>query len=86
MLQKSLIPGNVKREGLARSVTMTGSGEIGKKIGFIGAGNMAQALAAGFIAAKKVQAKDIWATDVIKAPLEAFKKLGANVAESGPEV
>lgn len=39
------------------------SSSIGKKTGFIGAGNMAEALAQEFIAKQKIEAKDIWCTD-----------------------
>lgn len=65
---------------------MPGSDGIGKKIGFIGAGNMAQALAGGFMTAKKVEAKDIWATDIAKPALKAFEEMGANTVDSAPEV
>lgn len=71
---------------LQELVNMPGSEAIGKKIGFIGAGNMAQALAGGFMTTKKVEAKDIWATDIAKPALEAFKKMGANTVDSAPEV
>ena len=62
------------------------SNSVGKKVGFIGAGNMAQALAQGFISKRKVEAKDIWCTDVIDEPKKAFKKLGANAVDSNAEV
>ena len=67
-------------------VAVMSSSNVGKKIGFIGAGNMAQALAQGFISKKKVDAKDIWCTDVIDEPKKAFKKLGANAVDSNAEV
>ena len=67
-------------------VAVMSSSNIAKKIGFIGAGNMAQALAQGFVSKKKVDAKDIWCTDVIDEPNKAFKKLGANAVDSNAEV
>lgn len=42
------------------------------KIGFIGAGQMATALARGFVKAEQVQGEDIWAFDPAPAALEAF--------------
>ncbi|KAL3138491.1 hypothetical protein ABBQ32_006281 [Trebouxia sp. C0010 RCD-2024] len=62
------------------------SSNIGQKIGFIGAGNMAEALAQGFIAKKKVAAKDIWATDISQARKQVFQDFGANAAESSSDV
>ena len=61
------------------------SSNVGRQIGFIGAGNMAEALAQGFIAKKKVEAKDIWATDISEERRKVFKGLGANPAESSAE-
>ena len=58
----------------------------GKKVGFIGAGAMAEALAKGFIAKKVVEAKDIWCTDPSQARVDLFKEFGCNPAASSPEV
>ena len=58
------------------------SANVGKKIGFIGAGNMAEALAQGFIAKRKIEAKDIWATDISVERKKVFKTLGANASDS----
>lgn len=46
---------------------------------------MAEALAQGFIAKKKVDAKDIWATDISQARKQVFKDFGANAAESSSD-
>ena len=46
---------------------------------------MAEALAQGFIAKKKVDAKDIWATDISQARKQVFKDFGANAADSSSE-
>ena len=61
------------------------SSNIGKKIGFIGAGNMAEALAQGFIAKKKVDAKNIWATDISQERKKVFKDFGANASDSSSD-
>lgn len=58
----------------------------GKKVGFIGAGAMAEALAKGFIAKGVVEAKDIWCTDPSQARIDLFKEFGCNAAASGVEV
>lgn len=46
---------------------------------------MAEALAQGFIAKKKVDAKDIWATDISQARKQVFKDIGANAADSSSD-
>lgn len=46
---------------------------------------MAEALAQGFIAKKKVAAKDIWATDISQARKQVFQDFGANAAESSSD-
>jgi len=58
----------------------------GKKVGFIGAGAMAEALAKGFIAKQVVDAKDIWCTDPSQSRIDLFQDFGCNPAASGPEV
>jgi pyrroline-5-carboxylate reductase len=56
-------------------------------IGFLGAGRMATALAAGFIRAKLVSAKQIIASDVNEAARTAFgRETGSKVAASNAEV
>lgn len=47
---------------------------------------MAEALAQGFIAAKKVEAKDIWCTDISEERRKLFNDFGANDVESNLEV
>ncbi len=57
------------------------------KIGFLGAGKMASALAKGFVAAKIVSPRQIIASDVIEPARAAFAKdVGGNVADSNLEV
>ena len=65
---------------------MPSSSSIGKRIGFIGAGNMAEALAQGFISKQKVEAKDLWATDISEQRRKLFADFGANASESNAEV
>ena len=57
------------------------------KIGFLGAGKMASALAKGFVASKIVAAKQVIASDVFKPAREAFASdVGAAVTDSNLEV
>lgn len=58
----------------------------GKKVGFIGAGAMAEALAKGFIAKHVVEAKEVWCTDPSQARVDLFKEFGCNGAASSKEV
>ncbi len=56
------------------------------KIGFIGMGNMAQAIAAGFVASKKIAAKDLWAYAPNQEKLKAnAAKIGFNPCSSNAE-
>ena len=64
---------------------MPSSTNVGKRIGFIGAGNMAEELAQGFISKQKVEAKDIWATDISEQRRKLFADFGANATESNAE-
>ena len=53
------------------------------KIGFLGAGKMASALAKGFVASKIVSAKQILASDVFEGARAAFKEeVGGGVTDS----
>jgi len=57
------------------------------KIGFLGAGKMASALAKGFVASKIVSAKQIIASDVMEPARAAFAKdVGASVTDSNLDV
>ncbi len=57
------------------------------KIGFLGAGKMASALAKGFVASKIVTPQQIMASDVMEPARAAFaKEVGAAVAASNAEV
>jgi pyrroline-5-carboxylate reductase len=57
------------------------------KIGFLGAGKMASALAKGFVASKIVSAKQIIASDVMEPARAAFaNEVGASVTPSNLEV
>lgn len=58
----------------------------GKRVGFIGAGAMAEALAKGFIAKQVVDAKDIWCTDPSQSRIDLFKEFGCNPAADAVEV
>jgi pyrroline-5-carboxylate reductase len=58
----------------------------GKKIGFIGAGQMAEALARGFVNAGIAQAGDIRATDPMEVRKEVFRSFGAVAVDSNAEV
>src|SRR3954451_7527391 len=57
------------------------------KIGFLGAGKMASALAKGFVASKIVSPKQIIASDVMEPARAAFAKdVGGSVTDSNLEV
>ena len=58
----------------------------GKKIGFIGAGQMAEALARGFINKGVVKTEDITATDPMEIRKEVFRSFGAAAVDSNAEV
>lgn len=57
-----------------------------KRIGFIGAGQMAEALARGFINKNIIKASNIYATDIMQVRKEVFASFGANAAETNSEV
>src|SRR3954470_16727066 len=57
------------------------------KIGFLGAGKMASALAKGFVAAKIISAKQLIASDVFEGARKAFADdLGAKATASNLDV
>ncbi len=57
-----------------------------KRVGFIGAGQMAEALARGFIAKGVLQAGDITANDPSNERKKVFQSFDANAAASNVEV
>jgi pyrroline-5-carboxylate reductase len=64
------------------------SAAVKETIGFIGAGQMARALAAGFVRAKLVRAEQIWAGDPFEAARREFVRRvpGAHMADSNRQV
>ena len=59
--------------------------QIGR-IGFIGAGQMAEALARGFSDKKLVKIEDVVATDPAEARMKVFGELGARTVDSNSKV
>lgn len=57
-----------------------------KRIGFIGAGQMAEALARGFINKNIIKASNVYATDIMQVRKDVFTSFGANAAETNSEV
>ena len=57
-----------------------------RRVGFIGAGQMAEALARGFIAKGVLQAGDITANDPSAERKKVFESFDANTAASNVEV
>lgn len=57
-----------------------------RKIGFIGAGQMAEALARGFINKAVVRAENICATDPVAARKDVFRSFGAVAVDTNAEV
>ena len=57
-----------------------------KRIGFIGAGQMAEALARGFINKNIIKASNVYATDIMEVRKEVFASFGANAADTNSEV
>ncbi|KAL4857901.1 Pyrroline-5-carboxylate reductase [Chlorella vulgaris] len=57
-----------------------------KRIGFIGAGQMAEALARGFINKGVCKAKHMWATDPVDERKEVFRSFGTNPVNGNIEV
>ncbi|KAK9813759.1 hypothetical protein WJX73_007764 [Symbiochloris irregularis] len=56
------------------------------KIGFIGAGQMAEALARGFSNGKMIKFEDVVATDPTEARMKVFKDLGAQTVTDNKQV
>ena len=57
-----------------------------KRVGFIGAGQMAEALARGFVDKGVVKAESLRVTDISKARRELFEEMGASAHEKAAEV
>lgn len=60
------------------------SGDL--KVGFIGAGQMAEALARGFIAQSMVKPENIVCTDPVELRKDVFKSFGAVPVQGNHEV
>lgn len=58
----------------------------GKKIGFIGAGQMAEALARGFINKGVAKAEHIHATDPMQARKDVFASFNTNAVDTNAQV
>ena len=59
---------------------------VTRRIGFIGAGQMAEALARGFVDKGVCGAADIFATDPVAERREVFRTFGTNPRETNKEV
>jgi pyrroline-5-carboxylate reductase len=59
---------------------------LSKTIGFIGAGQMAEALARGFAARGIATPAQMWATDPVAARRDVFADFGATAVETNVEV
>lgn len=58
---------------------------MGKTVGFIGAGQMAEALARGFVAKGVLKASEISATDPSQSRRDVFASMGAKAVDSSAE-
>lgn len=58
----------------------------GRKVGFVGAGAMAEALARGFLEKKVIEAGDIWCCDPSKARMDVFSEFGCSNVKNAAEV
>ena len=63
-----------------------GLGKLEKRVGFIGAGQMAEALARGFISKGVVKASDMVATDPVAARRDVFESFSVKPVTSNAEV
>ena len=68
------------------AATIMGLGKLEKRVGFIGAGQMAEALARGFIAKGVVKASDMVATDPVAARRDVFESFSVKPVTSNAEV
>ena len=60
--------------------------KLRRRVGFIGAGQMAEALARGFISKGVLDADDIVATDPVAARKEVFQSFDVKAVNSNVEV
>ncbi|KAL3153956.1 hypothetical protein ABBQ32_013516 [Trebouxia sp. C0010 RCD-2024] len=58
----------------------------GRKVGFVGAGAMAEALARGFLDKKVIEAGDIWCCDPSKARMDVFADFGCSNVKNAAEI
>lgn len=58
----------------------------GRKVGFVGAGAMAEALARGFLDKNVIEAGDIWSCDPSKARMDVFAEFGCSNVKNAAEV
>ena len=58
----------------------------GRKVGFVGAGAMAEALAKGFMDKQVIESGDIWCCDPSKARMDVFADMGCNTVKNAAEV
>ena len=70
---------------MVQTVTM-GLAKLQKRIGFIGAGQMAEALARGFISKGVVEASSMIATDPVAARREVFESFDVRAVTTNVEV
>lgn len=59
---------------------------LDKSVGFIGAGQMAEALARGFIEKGVITASNVHATDIAKSRRDLFQSFGAHSYEKNAQV
>ncbi len=59
---------------------------MSRSIGFIGAGQMAEALARGFVDKGVAQADNMWCTDPAKERKDLFASFGVHAVDSADEV
>ena len=68
------------------AAAVMGLGKLDKRVGFIGAGQMAEALARGFISKGVVKASDMVATDPVAARRDVFESFSVKPVTSNAEV
>ena len=76
----------LRRAPASRSAARTAAMAAPPRIGFLGAGMMAEALAKGFVKAGVASAGGIVATDIAQARKDVFAAAGMGVVDSSREV